>query len=384
MLQSQKKKKKPNRKRIPSCTCAERIRPLAQIWQRLLAMDNFTFYRYLQYYALHGVMHPDLDRRLRSKVRRVSPNFILKDHRLFYTGPSRQFMRLVVLSEDERRSALMESHVDPGTGTHMGTRSTRDRVVSGYYWSSLIRDVEEWVKSCHQCQLKNAVKTVRPVLPVIKVKEAWEVLGLYLIGPLPETVRQNKFALTLTDLHTKYVIAEPLQTKSAPEVSTTIINKLYTFGLVRKIITDQTQEFVDQLNESIVSTLNIKNAVSIAHPNQTKRQDERTCKNIKRTLRSYVKDGHSDWDLYLPAVVYGHNITKQRSTRHTPYFLLFNRNPRQPEVMNACPMGDDFVVAGSEDDEEKGEKAHALQQSISEDHDYCLSTGGENLSLVIF
>ncbi|KAK7899378.1 hypothetical protein WMY93_020231 [Mugilogobius chulae] len=347
-------------------------------------MDTFTFYRYLQYYQLHGKMHTNLDRRFRSKVRRSSPNFVLKDHRLFYTGPSQQFMRLVVLSEDERRAALNECHIDPGTGTHMGNRSTRDRVVSGYYWNSINKDVHEWVKSCHQCQLRNAVKTVRPVLPVIKVKEAWEVLGLYLIGPLPETARQNKFAVTLTDLHTKYVIAEPLQTKSAPEVSATIINKLYTFGLVRKIITDQAENFVNQLNEGISSTLNIKNAVSIAHPNQTKRQDERTCKNIKRAIRSYIKEGNSDWDLYLPAVVYGHNITKQRTTRHTPYFLLFNRNPRQPEVMNACPMGDDFIVAGSEDEEEKSEKAEALQLSISDDHDYCLSSGGENLSLVIF
>lgn len=342
----------------------------------------------MQYYHLNGTMHPDLDRKMRGKLKRISPNFILKDHRLFYTGPSRQFMRLVVLSEDERRSALMESHVDPGTGTHLGARSTRDRVVSGYYWNTLMRDVEEWVKSCHHCQLKNAVKTVRPVLPVIKVKEAWEVLGLYLIGPLPETVRQNKYALSLTDLYTKWVIAEPLQSKSAAEVSAAIITKLYMFGLVRKIITDQGQEFVDQLNESIVSTLNIKNAVSIAHPHQTKRQDERTCKNIKRALRTYVKDGHCDWDLHLPAVVYGHNITKQRSTRHTPYFLLFKRHPRQPEVMNACSMGDDFVVADSEEDEEKkglhSEKAQALQKSISEDHDYCVNMGGDNMSLVIF
>ncbi|CAL1583520.1 unnamed protein product [Knipowitschia caucasica] len=330
-------------------------------------------------------MHLNLDRRFRSKIRRASPNFVLKDRRLFYTGPSRAFMRLVVLSDDERRLALTESHVDTGTGTHMGNRSTRDRVVSGYYWSTINKDVVDWVKSCHQCQLRNAVKSVRPVLPVIKVKEAWEVLGLYLIGPLPETSRLNKFALTLTDLHTKYVIAEALPNKSAAEVSATVINKLYSFGLVRKIITDQGQEFVNQLNECISSTLNIKNSVSIAHPNQTKRQDERTCKNIKRALRDYIKEGHSDWDLYLPAVVYGHNITKQRSTRQTPYFLLFNRNPRQPEVMNACPMGDDFVVAGSEDEEEKlqGDKVEALQESIIEDHDYCMSVGGEVMRLVV-
>ncbi|KAL0150938.1 hypothetical protein M9458_053750, partial [Cirrhinus mrigala] len=78
--------------------------------------------------------------------------------------------------------------------------------------------------------------------------------------------------------------------------------------------------------------------------------DERTNQNIKRTLRKYVNDNHNDWDLHLPAVVYGINTAKQYSTRHSPYFLLFHRHPRLPEVMNACPIGDDFVVADPEDD----------------------------------
>ncbi len=40
-------------------------------------------------------------------------------------------------------------------------------------------------------------------------------------------------------------------------------------------------------------------------------QDERTNQNIKRALRKYVNDNHNDWDLHLPAVVYGINTAKQ-------------------------------------------------------------------------
>jgi len=43
-------------------------------------------------------------------------------------------------------------------------------------------------------------------------------------------------------------------------------------------------------------------------------------------------------------------LCDQSSTRHSPYFLLFHRHPRLPEVMNACPMGDDFEVTDPEDD----------------------------------
>lgn len=70
------------------------------------------------------------------------------DDRLFYIGPSRQYMRLVVLSEEEKRSVLTECHNNPGTGNHSGVRGTQNRVIAGYYWSTIIQDVKDWVMYC--------------------------------------------------------------------------------------------------------------------------------------------------------------------------------------------------------------------------------------------
>ncbi|GAA6089821.1 uncharacterized protein LOC107676307 [Tachysurus ichikawai] len=87
-----------------------------------------------------------------------------QDDGLLYTGPSRQYMHLVVLEE---------CHNNPGTGNHCGVRGTQNRVIAGYYWSTIIHDVKEWVTSCHRCQVNDPIKTVAPVLHSIKVKEAW-------------------------------------------------------------------------------------------------------------------------------------------------------------------------------------------------------------------
>lgn len=69
------------------------------------------------------------------------------DNQLFYTGPSRQYMRLVVLSEEQKQAVLQECHHNPGKGNHNGVRRTRDRVIAGYYWSTIKADVTDWVKS---------------------------------------------------------------------------------------------------------------------------------------------------------------------------------------------------------------------------------------------
>ncbi|KAM8854564.1 uncharacterized protein ACB058_010653 [Synchiropus picturatus] len=82
----------------------------------------------------------------------------------------------------------------------------------------------------------------------------------------------------------------------------------------------------------------------------TRDKDERTNQNVKRALRRYVNESHDHWDIHLPAVVYGINTTSQASTKYTPFFLMFHRHPRFPEVMNACPIGDSWEVADPEED----------------------------------
>lgn len=67
------------------------------------------------------------------------------ESQLFYTGPSAQYKRLVVMSEEQRRAVLEECHNNPGTGNHRGVRATVDRVVAWYYWDRIKADVADWV-----------------------------------------------------------------------------------------------------------------------------------------------------------------------------------------------------------------------------------------------
>lgn len=77
---------------------------------------------------------------------------------------------------------------------------------------------------------------------------------MYVIGPFSETLEGNQYVLTLIDLFTKFVVAEPLKSKIVAEVSPVLTSKLYTFGFVRKIITDQGNEFVRQVKPGVFHT----------------------------------------------------------------------------------------------------------------------------------
>lgn len=83
------------------------------------------------------------------------------------------------------------------------------------------------------------------------MSEAWQVAGMSVVGPLRETAKNNKYIFILTDLYTKWVVAEPMQTKCANEVSAVLTSKMYLFGMVRRIIFHQGREYVNQVNVQI-------------------------------------------------------------------------------------------------------------------------------------
>lgn len=68
-----------------------------------------------------------------------------------------------------------------------------------------------------------------------------------IVGPLRETAKNSKFILILTDLYTKWVVAEPMKTKCANEVSAVLTSKMYLFGMARRIIFHQGREYVNQV-----------------------------------------------------------------------------------------------------------------------------------------
>ena len=182
------------------------------------------------------------------------------------------------------------------------------------------------------------------------MSQPWTVLGIDLIGPLTTSASGMKYAITKTDLFTKWVIAKPLVNNSGPEVSNVIAHVLLEHGLVRKIITDRGGEFVNDLNKGIFETFGLRHAIASAYHPQTNGQDERTNHTVKNRLVKYCNENQDDWDVYLVSIVSAINMTYQRSSKFSPYYAMYGRDPILPAVLNMTePLSEDFVVGNVED-----------------------------------
>ncbi|XP_074850288.1 gypsy retrotransposon integrase-like protein 1 [Carettochelys insculpta] len=285
----------------------------------------------ISYYKRTGEYHPTTLASERSGIRRAAKKFVFKENKLFYVGKDRKQMRLVILSDEEKKKVLHKCH-ESAAGAHHGISRTLTLVESNYYWTSVTNDVKQWVYACQHCQMAKNTAIIVPKLHPIKAEDPWAAVAIDLMGPFNATSRNHMYVITMTDLFTKWVVILPLQNTSVVEIAKAIVNVFFLYGPPQKMVVDQAEEFVHQINKELFELFGMKQIV-LSYP-QTDDTNERQCKTIKTFLNKYCTDHPNDWDHNLSAIAYAFNLTCLEPGQNTPYFQMFNRNPYVTETSN--------------------------------------------------
>ena len=101
-------------------------------------------------------------------------------------------------------------------------------------------------------------------------------------------------------------------------------------GVPKRIQSDQGREFVNSLNQHLFQLTGVQHIISIAYHPQTNGLDERFNQTLQRSLLKMTEDNHNEWDKYLDSVLFAYRTSKQASTRFSPFFLLYGREPKLP------------------------------------------------------
>ena len=121
---------------------------------------------------------------------------------------------------------------DSATAGHLGIRKTLDKVQRRFYWPGQRRDVEDWCRSCSKCKARKL--PVRPHHAPMQIETAGKPLqrvSMDILGPLPETKRQNRYILVIGDYFTKWMEALPMSNMEAQTVARLFVNHFVTrFG----------------------------------------------------------------------------------------------------------------------------------------------------------
>ena len=213
---------------------------------------------------------------------------------------------------------------------HEGLYKTYNRLKRDYYWKSMKKDVHNFIKSCHRCQLyrpqllnKNVESIATPPgYPFSRV-------GLDLVGPLPITKNKSKYIIVLVDYLTKWVEAEPLKSIESDDIINFLKRVFSRHGIPEILTTDNGPQFISDKTKAFLDLHDVYvHYVTTYHPASNGEVENRN-REISKYLR-LLGEKVDTWDETLYSALWALRTTKNEVTKHSSFELLYGRRDLQP------------------------------------------------------
>jgi transposase InsO family protein len=258
-------------------------------------------------------------------------SFTLVDRVLFYVNPHTAELQLVVPTEFQH-TVFHERH-GGACGVHYSGRKIYLALKKQYYWPNMRADCERWVRSCPICAFTREPRLNIPPLQPIVAEAPFDLVCMDILQ-LGLTLKGHKYLFVCVDQFSKFVIAEPLQTKTAEEVATALLNRLIlVHGAPRRLHSDKGKEFVNTVVERLVALLGTEQTTTAGYNPRANGAAERVNRELVRMLRrSCVVP--QEWDDRVPFTVFAYNTTPHESTGESPYFIIHGRDANFPSAVD--------------------------------------------------
>ena len=260
---------------------------------------------------------------------RVMLKYVFKNSKIFV----HVFKNLIINpSKDEILKIVKEYHSNVTSG-HSGISKTCARIKEKYYWPTLKRDVEKFIKHCDSCQRYKLVrkKNIQPMEITTTSKQSFNKIFLDIVGPLHDTDCHNKFILTLQDDLSKYSQAYPIKDHTAETIAEVLVRQfICKFGNPNIIVTDQGTEFMSELFTNVAKLFKIRKYYATAYHPQSNGALERSHQGLLDYIKQYTNQYKETWDNWLDFAMLSYNTTPHTVTQYPPYELVFGRKPNLP------------------------------------------------------
>ena len=233
-------------------------------------------------------------------------------------------LRKMQLAE-ENISPIVKYLGDP-SGGHYGIRKTYHTAMLDYYWRGMLRDVQNWVLSCHLCC--SSKKTTKPYrsplapLPPFRVGNFWAV---DILGPLKESYTGAKYLIVFMEYATKYAECFPVMEIKSHIIARHFVDEIvYRYGAPTHLLSDMGTPLISQVFNEAALMMGTKRLVTTPFRPSTDGMVERFNYSIAKQLSAYVDSAGRDWCKMIRGVVFSYNVSiSVESIHYQPYYLMF-------------------------------------------------------------
>jgi len=236
-----------------------------------------------------------------------------------------------------RLNRLLEAHDIP-LGGHFGREKTLANLAKNFFWPGMTKDVEDFVKSCNNCQRNKSVRRapIGLLYPHDRPQARWEKIALDFIVQLPKT-RIGKYdaILTVVDFFSRRTHFIPCYS-NITAIQTAQLLREHVFkhhGYPKYIVSDRGSIFTSAVWTELFRCLKAKQNLSSSFHPQTDGITEKENDIIENCIRSFTNFQQDDWNEYLPDFELAINAAISDSTGISPFFLDAGWEPFIPLSM---------------------------------------------------
>jgi hypothetical protein len=211
--------------------------------------------------------------------------------------------RIFVPSDDGIRQSIMKEYHDTPVSGHVGIQKVCEMLSRKWYWPKMGKDVEEYIRSCPQCQ-QNKPSNQKPIgllQPLPIPERRWQQVTMDLITQLPKSKKNNDAIVVFVDKLSKMVHYAPTTTNidAVGLAELFISNVVRLHGVPESIVSDRDARFTSNFWKSLWNQMGTKLKMSTSFHPQSDGQTERANRTLEEGLRAYVSINHDDWDDHL-------------------------------------------------------------------------------------
>lgn len=256
----------------------------------------------------------------------------LIDDLLYYNwvGDSFQSSCKLIIPAKLRDQVIGMAH-DGTVGGHWGREKTLARLRHRFFWPSMDKDVRLYIGTCSNCNTnKNQRKNRSPMISY-QAGNPNERVHLDFLGPFNESLKGNKYILSIVDQFTKWIEIYPLPDQSAAATAHTFFEGwICRFGVPSQVHTDQGRNFTSNLFHDLCKLLEATKTRTTPYRPSSNGQVERYNQMILSYIRCQLEGDDRRWDENLAAFGLSLRSTVNRNTGFTPNMMQLGREVQLP------------------------------------------------------
>lgn len=213
--------------------------------------------------------------------------------------------------------------------SHPGIQTSRKLVKDRFFWINMNRDIGNWAKMCVQCQKTKVYRHTKSELGKFSLAERFTHIHVDLVGPLPISLQDYRYLVTIVDRQTGWPEAFPVKDISAETVCKVIIEGwIARFGCPTKLTSDQGRQFESAMFTQLMKYLGIDKRRTTAYHPQCNGIVERWHRSLKAALMARLDC--STWVAELPIVLLGLRASPRTDTGVSAAEMTYGQTLRLP------------------------------------------------------